>query len=173
MNRLRLFFALWPDAEEALATQAAAAALMGSTRHRLVPAERLHMTLQFIGSVDEDARPGIEAAAKAVAGEGFDLVLERAGYWRRAGVAWLAPCEMPNALSLLVSGLRAQLASAGVALEQRPFRPHVTIARKAAKAPAAHEIAPLRWRVEEFCLVKSVTHSAGPEYTRLCDFQLA
>ena len=170
---MRLFFALWPDRELAAATHQLARTLCGTLPVKLVPAHRLHMTLQFLGSRVSDELTRIEAAAGRVRGRQFELLLDRAGHWRRAGVTWLAPGEAPSALLELVARLRKALVDIGLPAETRPFRPHVTLARKMPRAPAQPWQGRLRWQVDHFRLVRSVTHSSGAEYSEIARWPLA
>ncbi len=169
----RLFFALWPDPELAAAMHQAATAHCADPSARLVPAGRLHMTLQFLGSQRVERLAGIRAAAASVHGRCFDLQLDRSGYWKRARVAWLAPGEAPGALLALVADLRQALAGIGIQAEARPFRPHITLSRNQREAPTGPAPAPLRWNVGNFQLVRSVTHPGGAEYSEVDRWPLA
>jgi len=169
--RRRLFFALWPDAgvRAALAELAASVALR---RGRRVGAERLHLTLVFLGAVDAPARARAEQAAGEVRGTRFELRLERLGHWARSRVAWSAPRETPAALIALVTDLRARLERRGFAPERRPYRAHVTLARDAGRIRGTPH-APVRWPVEAFHLVESVTAPAGAGYRVVRSWPLA
>lgn len=172
-GRLRLFFALWPDGEAAATTHALARTLCKGGPARLVAAERLHMTLQFLGSQAPEAVAGIRAAASGVRGRPFVLTLARCGLFKRAGAAWLAPGEAPAELLELVAGLRQALAAIGIAAETRPFRPHVTIARRARGVPSRALDSTLRWELDHFRLVQSVTRASGAEYSEIARWPLA
>ncbi len=172
MKPQRLFLALWPGHKAAAATSAAARRWLQDCPCRLVPAQRLHLTLVFLGNVTAEALPGVKAAARSVSAPGFELALDTAGFWRRAGVAWLAPSAPPPALKDLAAQLRKALQGAGFELETRSFRPHVTIARKLNKRPVLAPGAPVNWRCGGFCLVHSVTHASGPQYRQIAQFPL-
>ena len=60
------------------------------------------------------------------------------------------------ALQSLHHGLAVVLADAGIALDERPFAPHVTLARKAARAEPPPMPAALEWRTNGFALVESL-----------------
>ena len=103
----------------------------------------------------------------------FELELTRTGIWKRSAVGWIAPATLPEAFEKLVKALRHHLLEGGFCVEQRPFRPHVTLLRnvrrelKAGQADASY-----RWMVDSFCLVRSQTCQTGPVYTTLRTWQL-
>jgi 2'-5' RNA ligase len=168
----RLFFALWPDAatRPALAALARSVALPAGAR-RVHPAD-LHLTLQFLGPVPAGRLPSVLAAAAGVSAEPVDVTLTRVGCWRRARVAWLAPDDTPSALAALVGALGDRLAAADYPPEARPFRPHVTVARKIAKLSAARLAAGFHWRSLDFALVESLSLAAPPRYRVLATWSL-
>ena len=87
-GRVRLFFALWPDDDARRALTAAAQCAQAQCGGRATPAEKIHLTLFFIGSV-ERARVGeIEAVGASVRAPRFTLALERTGCFRRKGIVW-------------------------------------------------------------------------------------
>lgn len=163
----RLFFALWPPPDTAAFIAGAARAAGG----RPVRQDALHLTLAFLGDVGEDDRSALpEPDVTAVAG-GLTLELDRTGYWRRRRLAWLAPSTPPPVLLTLQSDLAGRLRSAGFALQRRPFRPHVTLARRAPGAPPAPEPA-IIWPVHEVVLVESVLGPQGAAYHRRAAWRL-
>jgi RNA 2',3'-cyclic 3'-phosphodiesterase len=95
--------------------------------------DQLHFTLAFLGEQPEDALPRLrEAAGGCAALRGFSLILSGAGAFpnpRRPRILWLGAAEGARELEELASCLQANLRSAGFALEERPFRAHLTVAR--------------------------------------------
>jgi RNA 2',3'-cyclic 3'-phosphodiesterase len=100
--------------------------------------------------------------------EPFDLVLDQPKVWPH-GLAVLCPPELPAALRDLHARLGQALRGLGLALalDARPYAPHVTLARHAAAAipPAACAPVrwPVRWPVRGFALVLS-TGLKAPRY---------
>jgi len=167
-RRRRIFFALWPDAGVRDALAAVAAPILKSCRGRPVPPENYHVTLRFLGSVDADALAAARAAAKATIGERFELVLDRLGHWPRPAVVWLGARGVDDRLLRLVANLNTELESRGFGPDPRPYRPHLTLMRKAAGAPQYDGgLAPIRWPVGGFCLVESRSESEGARYNPL------
>jgi 2'-5' RNA ligase len=92
---------------------------------RLLPADSLHVTLAFLGARPDEQAPALGEAVVACAAPVPGLAL--------GGVAWLG---RGSALALdLDDGdgacgrLQAAVAAAVGLVEDRPFRPHVTVAR--------------------------------------------
>ncbi|WP_205625025.1 RNA 2',3'-cyclic phosphodiesterase [Geminicoccus roseus] len=98
---------------------------------RWTDADDLHITLRFIGEVDEPTYEEIGEALAHVTAPPFELQLRDIGHFPPRGdptTLWIgvAPSEGLNSLKRRVD---RQLASLGVAAEQRKFQPHLTIAR--------------------------------------------
>jgi 2'-5' RNA ligase len=114
----------------------------------------LHVTLRFLGGID-------------------DALVEQVDADLRAGLAGVGVCEAvvgtsvhrlgQSALVLPVSGLEDLAAAVRAAVgryggDDRPFRGHLTIARRRRGVPAPDvdgPAEPVRWRVEEVALVRS------------------
>jgi 2'-5' RNA ligase len=71
-----------------------------------------------------------------------------------------------------VGQLRAGLAARGFEPESRPFRAHLTLARKVHAPVAAVPFQPLLWPVADFALVESITDRSGSVYTPLATWPL-
>ena len=157
---MRLFFALWPPRETALALERWAQALEG----RRTPGDNIHLTLAFLG--EADAQNAVSAGRRVQAAP-FRLPLEQASYWGHNKIVWAGPGQVPAELTRLVETLQLELYHEGFMLERRPFAAHVTLVRKA----PAQSLPPLprtEWPVEEFALVGS----SGGSYRTLERFSL-
>ena len=175
-SRKRLFFALWPDQALADAICTSTQKLVHSTRGRPVSPERLHVTLAFLHNVDAARLPAVVAAARTIEISPFDLVLRRIGYWYRSRILWLGPGSQTDQESAgqLAHAVWAALAPVGFTPERRPFRAHVTLARKAHPPDSvSQEIDPVCWRAQEFALVESLTGRRPSGYRLLERFALA
>ena len=160
---MRLFFALWPD--DAVRSQLAeAAARLPRGTGRAVPAANLHITLEFIGSANDDTRTCLETAAGRVTVEPFDLILSRFGYWPQPRIIWFGPHHLPPELLALAFKLRDTAAECGIDAETRPYRPHVSLVRKVVRQPRWPEVTPIEWPVREFVLCQSVSTDQGTHY---------
>ena len=166
----RLFFAVTPnDTDRARLARVAAAIDWGNGRR--VASENLHLTLLFVGDVDDRTVARLCSAADSIAGCGFALYLDASGWWRRGGIVWLAPTTIPLALLHLVEQLREHVAALALPLDARPYRPHVTICRRAPAAPAVSP-AGARWLLDKFSLLESISAAAGVHYVAVRDWSL-
>lgn len=168
----RLFFALWPAAStrDALVRIQQAVPVK---RARPVPAENLHLTLLFLGSVDQPTRDRLEGAADALSLASFELELNRLGWWPRSRVVWIAPSTLPEALLRLASELRRIAIELAIPVERRAFKPHLTLYRRAAAPRSLPEGQAVAWPARDFCLVRSVTETQGAHYEVLRQWALA
>jgi 2'-5' RNA ligase len=149
---MRLFFALWPPREAALALERWAQPLEG----RCTPADKIHLTLAFLG--EAEAQKAIAAARRVQVGQ-FWLPLEEARFWGHNGIVWAGPRRIPEELARLAETLQLELYKEGFILERRPFAAHVSLLRKAAAPGALPPLPQIEWPVKEFALVGSADGS--------------
>ena len=151
-SRARLFLALWPDAATARQLQAYGDALPWPGTARRVPASRLHLTLHFIGAIDRARLPEIADGLRVEAAR-IALTLDRREVWK-GGIAVLVPAQTPRELADLHAALGERLQDLGLPTETRPYRPHLTLARKAGRLPE-DGIEPLQWTSSGYALMES------------------
>ncbi len=161
---MRLFFAVFPDGETRRQLAAAAQALVLDDESRRVPSENYHMTLAFIGEVSAPlaALKTVGAAQRARA---FTARLDGYEYWPTPSVVVARASSCPAQLEDLRRALCADLARCGVRLDDRPFRPHVTLARKVPQAPVLQAMSEIAWTAHAFQLARSDRSRAGAVYT--------
>ena len=152
-ERVRLFTALWPDAAPRAQLAALRDAWRWSPAARPVADANLHATLHFIGSFARDRLGELRDALAGVAVEPFRLQPVGSEVFR-GGIA-VALLEAEPALLDLHARLGDVIAGFGVALEARPYRPHVTLARKAGGSRSPVRWPALDWRADGFALVLS------------------
>lgn len=174
----RVFFALWPEPLLARQLQALAEAGAAAGGGRPMGRDTLHLTLAFIGDVAADLLPQLLEVGRQLAGQTafpLEFSLDRFGYWRHNRILWTGCTGAVPALQTLAADLAAALRQRGFALEQRPYLPHVTLVRRAARAEAAELWAaarnaaprPLQWQAREMCLLRSRRDAAGAAYETL------
>jgi len=152
---MRLFFALWPDEPAAVKLAALSRELALLTGGRPVAAAKIHLTLAFLGDLEDSA---LDPARRAVEGSNhapFEVALDQVGSFKGARVAWAGCRELARGLVDLQSDLDARLRRAGFVLDERPYTPHVTLARKATRAIGRKAAEPIRWQATSFTLVRS------------------
>lgn len=171
----RLFLALWPDDAVRARLVEVRDYVAAHHRGRPVAAANLHITLAFLGSVDADRQRCAETAAAGITTPAFTLTLDTLGHWPRPQVSWVGSDVTPDAMNELQAYLRRALGECGFELDNRPFRPHVTLLRKAGGRPgfAPALEAPIQWPVTRVHLVASVTRAQGAEYRIVGTWPLA
>lgn len=166
---MRLFIALRFD-ERALEQLAAVQGKLCRSAARCSPVRRdsLHMTLAFLGEVENTRTAvlkyildGLDPAPPSLC---FDTVGSFAG-----GVWWVGPRNSP-ALARLRNQLFHALREQGFAVEDRPFVPHVTLARRVVpNAPGALPQLPHSFAAQarSVSLMRSQLGKGAPVYTEL------
>jgi RNA 2',3'-cyclic 3'-phosphodiesterase len=137
---MRLFVAV----EIAPAVAAAAAAVIEQLRERAnrlaprsriawVTADRLHVTVRFIGHVDAERADAVRQALASPLGEvPFDLTVAGVGTFPTKGpprVVWSGVTDGREPLLAIEQRVSERLARAGIAAEERPYNPHLTLGR--------------------------------------------
>jgi 2'-5' RNA ligase len=177
---LRLFFALQPTPAQNLALVTAAAPLIVPLAAQPVPAESLHATLCFIGAVAEERIDALVAAAQAVRGRKVVLRFDQLDYWMKPRV--LCATARDEATFAPASELSMQLGAAAVAAgfapDLKPFRAHLTLARKIDAARAAEcewplaLAPPVSVHCDHFVLMRSERKESGSTYSVVTQWPL-
>ena len=167
----RLFFAWWPSEEAQTVLHQIGNKQVQGHNVRLTQRDKIHLTLAFLGPVDEAFADCARRAAADIRWQPFSLVFDRLGWFPRARVMW-AGCSVPSTpLGNLVQQLSERLIACGYQPEQRIFQPHLTLARKINQGPKETEIAALECRFDRFALVESVLDADGAHYEILEQFE--
>ncbi len=169
---IRVFFALWPNDQARARLQTASQKLPFDGSAQLVPAANLHLTLHFIGNVYFDQLARMREQARGVQSESFDLVIDQSGYFKKPNVNWLGCKQMPEGLSQLHHKLAENLSHCGFEAEKRPYRPHLTLARKGGDFVQSASVDPLAWAVDSFELIEVKKLEVGLEYRVIESFPL-
>lgn len=149
----RLFLAVWPDAAARQALLRWREAARWPAGAAPTPPEQLHLTLHFIGDVPRARLPEV-AEGLAVSCGRCRVAFDRAECWPR-GLAVLGTAAPPAALAELHGRLAEALRALGLPVERRPWRPHVTLARRAAGALLPPGGPGADWAVDGYALVQS------------------
>lgn len=149
----KLFFALWPDQE----ARQALARLQQPVRGRLIPADKLHLTMAFVGQQPAEALLVLLGILEEMPVEPLRLVVDCYGYFKRPQIAWAGMRAAPGELLALQAGLMARLEAAGFsAATHGEFKPHITLAREAKEAPEEFGFEPVIWQASGLALVESM-----------------
>ena len=117
--------------------------------------ERWHLTLAFLGETERE--PVHQALVARLAGRaGLELRLQGSGSFGRNGPVWVGVGGDLVGLHALAAQVAAAAGDAGIALERRTFRPHLTVGKRGHPDPArlASYEGPA-WRAREVELVRS------------------
>ncbi|RIV37029.1 RNA 2',3'-cyclic phosphodiesterase [Micromonospora radicis] len=189
---MRLFTAVYPPAEaiEHLYARVAGlrlgAASATGTNVRLVDPTRAHLTLAFLGEVEPvrlaAVQRALESVADTVRADPVSSVLRLGGGgrfgWGRGTVLWVDVRGDVACLAALAGAVRAGLDAIGVPTDEKPFRPHLTIARpgdRMSHADIESDLTALDdylgppWPANELVLVQS---RPTPGYRRLATWAL-
>ena len=164
---------LFEDEVTALARQ-----LRDAVDGRFMRRETYHVTLAFLGDVDEaGVRDAMAALDEACAGRAaVELAQDGLGTFGRPHDAtlWLGLRPVPGLLTL-ATDVRAALDAHGVAYDRKAFRPHITLARRArmpqGELPAL--VFPEPGQATRVTLFKSELSSEGATYKALYTIELA
>jgi len=110
-----------------------------------IPADRMHLTIRFIGEVDDDQASMVrEVLEDPLAIVPFSLTLCGAGTFPKSGtprVIWLGVTEGREQLLEVEREITARLGPLGIPEEDRAYSPHLTVAR--VRDPAGLKSGPL------------------------------
>ena len=147
---------------------------------RWVAPQNYHLTVAFLGGVDDEHLAELVAAARHAAAHvrPFDVPFDTVGAFpnaRKPRVVWVGPAAAVPAFGALCSAVRGPLAELGFTFEPHADA-HVTLARSDGRValPAAVEpprIAPQH--VAALALYESFTERTGARYVALERFALA
>jgi 2'-5' RNA ligase len=146
-----------------------------------VPRENFHITLRFVGEVDEPSARDFAHALDRVRAPAFELSLSGAGHFesnRRVRQLWVG-VERDNALDALHDRIDA-LATRQFGPDRQRFRPHVTVARLNGASPDAvrHWLAAnslfrsIPFAVERFVLFSSMLGKSQALYRAEAEYPL-
>lgn len=164
MSTKRLFFALWPNDRQRETLRNAISPVAKLVEGDAVYRNNWHVTLAFIGAFEERRIPALQEAARAVRVEPFRLRFDRAEYWARPRLGVLLASTVPPELARLVESLNTLLLDAGVMVDDRAFRPHITIVKRARHFETERLAQPVVIEWDDFELIESVPGPGGPSY---------
>ena len=166
---LRLFFALQPGSAQADALVAEVAPLVKALAGQPLVAANVHATLCFIGAVAEERLEALRAAASQVRARPVTIDFDALDYWEKPEIICAIARESDSARDLSAAVADAALA-AGFTPDIKPFRAHLTLARKVRRRVARNSewpraLAPMNVRCDRFVLMESRRGDAGSAYS--------
>lgn len=163
----RLFFALWPDARQRERLRDVVTAQAKHIEGRIVHRGNWHVTLAFIGPFPAAKTTGLLTRSAELDVEAVSLSFDRIEYWACSRIACLVPASVPAGLERLVAALTGLLEDFGLTPEDRQYRPHLTLARKARPFETERLAQPLVLEFTGFELVESVSNRGEVRYLPL------
>ncbi|MDE1148925.1 MAG: RNA 2',3'-cyclic phosphodiesterase [Azospirillaceae bacterium] len=151
---------------------------------RWVAPENHHLTLRFIGEVDEGVAQDVDEALDLVVAPAFTLALDGLGQFGagdKARAVWAGVRPEP-ALDHLRAKVESAVVRAGLAAEPRKFTPHVTLAWLSGRETPASRLGRFLedyglfqagpFPVDRFVLYESVLGRQGSTYHALRHYPL-
>ena len=140
--------------------------------------DQIHLTLKFLGEIPQWRVAVLsQTASRAVEGlSPFDIAVAQTGAFPQHGpprVLWIGVTDASGKLAELHARLEEECAQAGFAKEQRPFHPHLTLARLR-KPQGARTLAsvhkelgfePVEVTVSELLVMRSELSNEGSKHT--------
>jgi 2'-5' RNA ligase len=171
---LRLFFALQPKAEQNIALTAQVAPLIVGAQ--AVRAENLHATLCFIGALEPEKLDGLRAAAATVRSRHVELRFDTLEHWDGPRVVCATTTEESESARALAVALGEAAIAAGFSPDIKPFRAHLTLARKVSRDLSVvfpqSLMPPTILRCDRFVLMESRRGESGSIYSAVDSWAL-
>jgi len=146
---------------------------------KMVDPVHMHLTLAFLGEIAEPAVPAIvDRLSTPIDLRPFGAEFQSLGVFPPRGaprILWVGVGEGATQIGEVQREVASRLTRLGVALERRPFHPHLTLARWRTSDPtdrrrvlsADPHATVARLGVDHFTLYQSRLSPAGPTYTAL------
>jgi 2'-5' RNA ligase len=156
-----------------------------SAQPRWVRPENLHVTMKFLGAVSPEKIDAIRQGLSSLHSDSpVKLEFRGLGFFpneKRPRVFWAGMNASPN-LKILAADIESAVEKFGIPLGERPFSPHLTLARlqppwlpeklrAAIQQDQTREFGTLETR--QFQLIESKLKPSGAEYTTLESFTFA
>ncbi len=162
---MRLFVAVSPSADALadLADGLAAAQTLDTTGAlRWSRPDTWHLTLAFLGEVPDEGLPALRARLERAGRRHAEHEVAFRGAGKFDGrVLWIGLDGARSELRALAQSVQAAARRTGIAGEDRPYRPHLTVARAATPSDLRPYVESLRdysgpaWPVRSYALIRS------------------
>ncbi len=154
---------------------------INTEKAKIRPAKAFHLTLKFLGEVEEKKIDEIKSALKAISFKQFKTALTEIGVFPNEsyiGVVWAGLDDSEGKIKKLQQEVDSKMELLGFKKDTR-FHPHVTLARvkfvedkqKFIKDLKEIKIEKKSFQITEFKLIKSNLTGEGPVYEDLAVFQ--
>ena len=138
-----------------------------------VPAANYHITLCFNGQTSQEQLQQLQSGADELSFYSFDLTLDNFGYFAKPGVCFIGCKDIPETLHKMNQKLENISQQAGLRIEKRTYKPHVTLFRKLPMPPPIPLLSPFfEMKVTSFSLYESVSGRKGVIYQPIFTWEL-
>ena len=158
----KLFFALWPNDETRKQITKFNQSIKSAGLKQVKPGN-LHVTLVFLGNVDAESEVMIRERVEHIIVQPFVLHFDQLDFWRKPRILCLSTQQYDPQLLVLVNALKSMVEQCGIKTEERSYKPHITLARKAHELIEI-DVLPIEWQARAFCLVQSSSTTNGVHY---------
>ncbi len=132
---------------------------------RPVPAANFHVTLCFLGTVSPRQLEQVCQLLDDVTAPPFELTVDNTGYWSGPKIFHACPTVIPDPLTQLANQAHTAARQAGITVERREYRPHITLIRNIKGDFPPPLFAPqISCRFTQFHLFESVSGNSGVHY---------
>lgn len=180
---MRLFVAVSPGPETTAKLDGALGERPSMPGLRWIDPGAWHITLQFLGNVDDDRLDEVRLACAYGAGRVRPFAAEFGGLGafpseRRARVLWIGAVAEDDRLAALATAVQGETSKRGFEPEGREFKGHLTIGRLRQPCDVGDVLAglgeagPVAGEIEEVLLYRSHLHREGARYEVLDRFPL-
>lgn len=171
---MRMFIAIPLSAQATAELSALSLQLRsGTDSFRWSAPESWHITLQFLGNISEEQYTCIVSRLSDLHLPNISITFGAFGFFERAGIFYVDVCNTER-LKTLQQTITAATGLCGCTAEDRPYHPHITLARIKGKQDI-HALARLKaiiprtppfttFRAETFILYESFTGPSGSRY---------
>ena len=130
-----------------------------------VPAANFHITLCFLGNINDRQHEAVIANLDDITATPFEVTLDMTALWQGPKILLAAPTAPPASLMSLAASVNSAARQAGIDVERREYRPHVTLIRNSKEDYPPPLFAPqLTCQFSQFHLFESVSTPSGVRY---------
>ena len=180
---IRLFTALLiPDEIKQILLTTSRSLVDNYEQYRWAAPDKIHLTLKFIGEVDEDL---IEPIKKKLSFseeyKHFDCSITKFGFFFRNGelkILWVG-LNTDERIHKLAKELNYRLSILSIPIEKRRFKPHLTVLRlkrhpgeEFVKKLKEYSFEEIKFKLKTMALIKSELFRTGARYTEIKKYNL-
>ena len=164
---MKLFFAIWPDADTRKHLHAMQAKLLPLIGGRGTAPDTFHITMCFLGDVDPARLNILTAIGSEIDGKAFEMQINKVSCFEKAKVGWAGSTQTSRPLMELQAAIQNEVNAEGFDADPRAFRPHITLVRHLPQPFETMSTQDIRWPVSGFSLVASLPDGDDGRYELL------